>query len=73
MFRVALLFVIFWVEFVLVLQMTTHTVKQDLAQIDNIASKDGWVFAWKKIKIHEGEKKKKKIMKNEWPKKKEKL
>lgn len=51
--------------------MTTHTVKQDLAQIGNIASKDGWVFAWKKIKIHEGEKKKK-IMKNESPKKKKK-
>lgn len=43
MFRVALLFVIFWVEFGLVLQMTTHTVKQDLAETDNVRSEDGWV------------------------------
>lgn len=49
--------------------MTTHTVKQDLAQIDNIASKDGWVFAWKKIKISEGEKKKKNKWKMNDPKK----
>lgn len=44
MFRVAVPFVIFWVEFVWVLQMTTHTVKQDLAQTDNVRSEDGWVF-----------------------------
>lgn len=41
---------------------------QDLAQADNARSEDGWVFTWKKKNTSEGEKKKK-IMKNEWPKK----